>query len=57
MVTIPDGVTHIGDYSFKECKTITEIFMPDSVVSIGKYAFNKCVKLKEATVSKNLEVN
>ena len=56
VVTIPDGVTHIGDYSFKECKTITEVFMPDSVVSIGKYAFNKCVKLKEATVSKNLEV-
>ena len=38
-IVIPDGVTHIGAHSFRECPFITSITIPDSVTSIGDYAF------------------
>ena len=40
-ITIPDGVTSIGDYAFEEC-SITSITIPNSVTSIGDRAFSEC---------------
>ena len=39
-VTIPSGVTEIGDYAFANCRFLTEITIPGSVVSIGGHAFS-----------------
>ncbi len=55
VVSIPEGVTEIGEGAFRESKTLTELIMPDSVLSIGKYAFQKCAKLKSIIFSKQLE--
>ncbi len=41
-VTIPDGVTSIGDYAFFGCDSLTCITIPDGVKSIGKGAFYGC---------------
>ena len=41
-ITIPNGVTSIGAYSFYNCVKLTEIAIPNSVTSIGKYAFYNC---------------
>lgn len=41
-VTIPNGVTTIGDAAFMGCNILTSVIIPNSVTSIGSYAFNDC---------------
>ena len=48
-LTIPDGVTSIGDYTFYGCSKLTSITIPNSVTSIGGYAFNYCSGLTSIT--------
>jgi len=38
-VTIPNGVTFIGEYAFAYCENMTEITIPNSVTMIGEAAF------------------
>ena len=56
IVTIPDGVTEIGEDAFKESKKLIELVMPDSVTRIGAQAFQNCTKLKTIVFSKQLTV-
>ncbi|MBQ5823305.1 MAG: leucine-rich repeat domain-containing protein [Clostridia bacterium] len=49
-VTIPDGVTSIGDWAFRGCKSLTSIKIPDSVTSIGEQAFARCQYLTSITI-------
>ncbi|MBR2972193.1 MAG: leucine-rich repeat protein, partial [Clostridia bacterium] len=44
-LVIPDGVTSIGDYAFRNCDSLTSVIIPDSVTSIGNYAFEYCDSL------------
>lgn len=39
-VTIPDTVTEIGTYAFKDCEKLATIEIPDSVTRIGNNAFH-----------------
>ena len=48
-VTIPEGVTSIGDYAFSSCSGLTEVTIPASVTSIGDYAFTYCTRLGSVT--------
>ena len=41
-LTIPDGVTSIGNYAFCSCSGLTSIIIPNSVTSIGENAFSSC---------------
>lgn len=45
-VTLPDGLTQIGDNAFNECGNLTEINLPDTLTQIGNYAFKECTKLQ-----------
>ena len=49
-LVIPDGVTSIGDYAFRDCSSLTSITIPDSVTEIGDYAFSKCTSLTSVTI-------
>ena len=49
-VTIPDGVTRIGEYAFYLCKTMTDVQIPDSVTSIAGGAFSGCWELQSAAI-------
>ena len=49
-ITIPDGVTSIGDSAFRECSALTEITIPNSVTSIDGSAFRECSALTEITI-------
>ncbi|MGN0638771.1 MAG: leucine-rich repeat protein [Huintestinicola sp.] len=49
-------VTAIGEYAFKECKSLTSVTIPDSVTSIGKYAFWRCESLSSITIPNNVRV-
>ena len=50
-VTVPDGVTEIGESAFKDCKHLTSIHLPDSVTSIGEAAFFSCKHLTHIHIS------
>ena len=49
-VTIPDGVTIIGNYAFQYCTSLASVTIPDSVTSIGNNAFSYCTSLSVITV-------
>lgn len=45
MITIEDGVTNVGGYSFSGCSEVTSVSIPTSVTYIGRNAFSGCTKL------------
>ena len=49
-ITIPDGVSSIGERAFASCKALTSITIPDSVTSIGREAFASCEALTTITI-------
>lgn len=54
-VTLPDGVTHIGNGAFFGCPFMTQAILPDSVQSIGERAFGNCVLLEKASLPASLK--
>ncbi len=48
--TIPDSVTSIKDYAFKNCKKLKNIVFGDGVKTIGQWAFYGCTGLTDITI-------
>ncbi|MBQ4088027.1 MAG: leucine-rich repeat domain-containing protein [Clostridia bacterium] len=53
-LTIPDSVTSIGSYAFRNCTSLATITIPDSVTSIGDDAFYNCDSLVTVTIGKGV---
>ena len=49
-VEIADGVTSIGERTFRNCNAITSISISNSVKSINSYAFSNCSGLTSVTI-------
>ncbi len=49
-LTIPDGVTSIGDRAFIGCASLTSVTIPDSVTNIGSYTFYNCTNLSSIAI-------
>lgn len=49
-VTIPNGVTSIGDSAFEDCSSLISVTIPDSVTSIGDSVFYYCSSLTSVTI-------
>ena len=49
-VTMPQSVTEIGSYAFKDCENMEEIVLPQGLMIIDSYAFDGCVKLKKINI-------
>ena len=47
---IPNTVTSIGGWAFRDCITLTSVNIPNSVTSIGEYAFFGCTGLTSLTI-------
>ena len=54
-VTLPNSISYIGGYAFRDCSSLTNITIPDSVTSIGDYVFVGCDNLTQINVSENNE--
>lgn len=46
-MTIPNGVTNIGDRAFSDCFYLISVVIPDSVTNIGDGAFSNCQRLTD----------
>ena len=44
-IIVPNFVTSIGTYAFRNYTSLTEITIPDSITSIGNFAFSGCDNL------------
>ena len=55
-ITIPEGVTTIGNYAFSGCTSLTSITIPSSVTHIGMEAFDNCISLTSITVSRRTTI-
>lgn len=49
-VVLPDGVTAIADYAFRDCETLTGARLPAGVTAIGDWAFQGCEGLRLVTI-------
>ena len=49
-VTIPNNVTTIGNYAFRNSYSLSSITIPDSVTSFGNYMFTDCSGLTSAHI-------
>ena len=54
-VSLPDGLTSIGDYAFFVCSSLTSVTIPNSVTSIGEYAFSSCFRLTSVTIPNSVK--
>lgn len=46
-VSLPLGLTSIGEGAFRDCVGLTEVTIPATVTRLGEYAFSGCTGLKE----------
>ena len=51
-VSIPEGVTKIGNLAFRDCTRVTHITIPNGVTIIGDWAFSGCRSLTNITIPK-----
>jgi hypothetical protein len=49
-VTIPEGVTVLGNNLFAGCTSLANVGLPEGIVSIGSSAFDTCLSLKNVTI-------
>ncbi len=54
-LTIPEGVTEIGDNAFQWNGQITSVILPDSLTTLGKEAFSRCSSLSKADVPSGMK--
>ena len=55
-VSLPDGLTRIGNEAFANCKSLKSIVIPGSVDSIGMDAFIDCSSLESVTLQEGLRM-
>ena len=53
-VTLPDGLTSIGERAFSDCKSLTSVTIGNSVTSIGGFAFSSCNSLTSVTLGNSV---
>ena len=54
-VTIPNGVTSIGEWAFEYCNSLASAKISNSVTSIGEGAFYQCESIASITLGNKIE--
>ena len=53
-VTLPSGLTNIGNFAFYGCSSLSAIILPANVTSIGYSAFNSCSSLTSVIIPESV---
>ena len=53
-VSLPQGLTSIGNYAFYGCSSLASIIIPNSITSIGDYAFSTCFSLTSIAIPESV---
>ena len=53
-ITLPEGLTHIGDEAFSGCSKLSDLKLPDSLDVIGREAFYGCENLQALSLPANV---
>ena len=53
-IVVPDYVTSIGSYAFRNCSGLTIVTISNSVTSIGNHAFENCISLTSVTIGNSV---
>ena len=56
-VTLPQGLTTIGDWAFDGCTGLTSVTLPDSLTTIGDCAFYGCTGLTDESKTAIRKIN
>lgn len=54
-ISIPPGITKIGQRAFMDCTKLNELIIPEGVKEIGEYAFLGCTNLKQIVMPNSIE--
>lgn len=49
-VSIPQSVTEIGVYAFRDCTALTDVKLPNSILVLKNSIFNGCISLKNIVI-------
>ena len=55
-LTIPEGVTYIGESAFFACEKLKSVAIPNSVTEIGMSAFEFCTKMSSVEIGSGLSI-
>lgn len=53
-LSLPEGLTHIGNTAFYGCESISSVSIPGSVLTIGEMAFSNCSGMTMLTLNSGL---
>ena len=53
-ISLPEGITVIGEYAFEGCTKLTDVKLPQTLNNIHCRAFKDCTSLKSITIPKNV---
>ena len=54
-ITVPVGVTKLGDNAFRECTKLESVELPETIETIGDSAFEDCYQLEHIELPENLK--
>ncbi|MBE5791065.1 MAG: hypothetical protein E7322_02775 [Clostridiales bacterium] len=55
-ITIPEGVTIIGEYAFWKCSNLKSVIIPEGVTKIESYAFMDCTSLTSISIPDSVTI-